>query len=68
MSSFAMYLIPLAAVVIIVLIMATVKILRQYERAGSLPWDDFEVLKAPAWCSCSPSFRKWYAWICVFRL
>src|SRR5665213_1101449 len=47
MSNFVMYAIPFAAVVLIVLIMATVKILRQYERAVVFTLGRFQSVKGP---------------------
>jgi len=47
MSQFAIYSIPLAAVIVIVLIMATVKILRQYERAVVFTLGRFQSVKGP---------------------
>ena len=51
MTLSSLYLLPLAVILVFVLLMASVKILREYERAVVFTLGRFQRVKVQAWCS-----------------
>ena len=65
MSFLSLSVIPVVVVVALVLISASVKILREYERAVVFTLGRFQEVKGPGLVLIIPSSRKWCASICV---
>ena len=64
----AIPIVVIAAVVALALIRATVKILRQYERAVVFTLGRFRRVKGPGLVLLLPFFQEWCGWICASRL
>jgi regulator of protease activity HflC (stomatin/prohibitin superfamily) len=67
MFSLTSYVIILASGVAFVLIAASVKILREYERAVVFTLGRFQKVRGPGLVLLIPFVRKWCAWICASR-
>ena len=53
--------------VVVVCLIASVRILREYERAVVFTLGRFERVKGPGLVLLFPSFRRWCGWTCAFR-
>ena len=58
MSLLTLYLLPLAVILVFILITASIRILREYERAVVFTLGRFRRSKVPASCSYFLSLRK----------
>ena len=67
MSTLPLYLAPLVLVLAFALITASVKILREYERAVVFTLGRFQKVKGPGLVLLIPFIRKWCGWICASR-
>ena len=64
---FSYIIIPVVLIVAFVLITATVKILREYERAVVFTLGRFQAVKGPGVVLLIPFFSKWCEWIYASR-
>ena len=67
MFSLSSYVIILALVVAFLLVAASVRILREYERAVVFTLGRFQRVRGPGLVLLIPLSRKWCAWICASR-
>ena len=66
-SPYALYVIPIVVIVALVLIAASVRILREYERAVVFTLGRFQKVKGPGLVLLVPFLQDWCEWICASR-
>ena len=59
---------PLSLFVAAVCLIASVRILREYERAVVFTLGRFQKVKGPGLVLLFPLYRKWFEWTCAFKL
>ncbi len=61
-----LYVVPVLVLAALVVLAATVKILREYERAVVFTLGRFQRVRGPGLVLLLPSSRKWFGSICAF--